>query len=393
MKRLFLLIALVAMAISSCSKQESMDELKARVFERAAVQVKIMDSALDSIANLKPGTPIYPRNITSKGKLGTANYKWWCTGFYPGTLWYVYEYTKDESFKDLALKYQAGLEPLRFRTDDHDIGFQLMSSFGHCLRLTGDQTCVPVLIDGAKSLGSRFNPKVGCTRSWNHGKWSFPVIVDNMMNLELLLKANELGGPDSLKTIAITHANTTLKNHYRDDFSSFHLVDYDPETGEIIKRGTVQGFADDSAWSRGQSWGLYGYTMMYRYTKDQTYLNHAIAIAEYLIPRLPADYIPFWDYDATTLPDDVRDASSASIMASALIELSSFVDDEKAERYMKVAENQLRALASDEYLMAEGEGYGFLLKHSTGHRLADSEVDVPLTYADYYFLEALHRWK
>lgn len=388
-KTIFFITSLLCLA---CQKQESMEELTARVFERAAAQMDLMDKNLDSAAVSNPGVAIYPRSINKEGALWTSNYKWWCSGFYPGSMWYVYEYTGDEKIKELALKYQAGLEPLRFRKDDHDIGFQLMCSYGNCLRLTEDQTCVPVLIDGANSLASRFDPEVGCTRSWSFGKWSFPVIVDNMMNMELLLKAAELGGSDSLKNVALAHARTTMKNHFRDDKSCFHLVDYNPETGEVAGKQTVQGLADDSAWARGQAWGLYGFTMVYRFCKEQDILDHAIAIAEYLLPRLPEDGVPFWDYDSAEIPNDVRDASAAAIMASGLIELSQYVDAEKAERYLATAEKMLRTLASEEYLCAEGEDYGFLLKHSTGNKNTDSEVDVPLTYADYYFLEALIRW-
>ena len=370
-----------------------MEELTARVFERAAAQFVVLDGNMDSVAVTKPGEAVYPRSIKKDGSLWYSGYKWWCSGFYPGSLWLVYEYTGDEKFKDLALKYQAGLEPLRFRTDDHDIGFQLMCSYGNCLRLTGDASCEAVIIDGANSLATRFDPEVGCTRSWNNKKYTFPVIIDNMMNLELLLKAVELGGEDSLKNVALTHARTTMKNHFREDNSCFHLVDYNPETGEVIRKQTVQGLADDSAWARGQAWGLYGYSMMYRMTKEQDMLDHAVAVAEYLLPRLPEDAVPFWDYDSPEIPNDVRDASAAAVMASGLIELSQFVDAEKSARYLAAAEKMLRTMASDEYLVAEGDDYGFLLTHSTGHKTADSEVDVPLTYADYYFLEALLRWR
>ena len=370
-----------------------MEELTERVFKRAAVQMEYLDTVLDSVAVSKPGNAVYPRSIRPDGTFWESNYKWWCSGFYPGTLWYVYEYTGNETFKELALKYQSGLEPLRYRTDDHDVGFQLMCSYGNCLRLTGDQECVPVLIDGANSLSTRFDQEVGCTRSWSFGKWSFPVIIDNMMNMELLLKATELGGDDSLKNIAIAHARTTMKNHFRDDNSCFHLVDYDPETGAVVGKQTVQGYADNSAWARGQAWAIYAYPMIYRFTKDQEMLDHAVAIAEYLLPRVPDDGIPYWDYDAPDIPDDVRDASSAAIMACGLIELSTYVDAEKSARYLAMAEKSLRTLASDEYLAAEGGNYGFLLKHSTGNKNRDQEVDVPLTYADYYFLEALMRWQ
>ena len=393
MKRGVIVLLVTMAAVVSCNRKESMEDLTARVFERAAVQMAAMDVALDSASALNPDKAIYPRSINKDGSLMTSHYKWWCSGFYPGSLWYVYEYTGDERYKELALKYQAGLEPLRFRKDDHDIGFQLMCSYGNCLRLTGNQECVPVLIDGANSLATRFDPEVGCTRSWSFGKWSFPVIIDNMMNMELLLKATEMGGDEHLKNVAIAHARTTMKNHFRDDKSCFHLVDYDPETGAVVGKQTVQGYADNSAWARGQAWAIYAYPMIYRFTNDQEMLDHAIAIAEYLLPRVPVDGIPYWDYDAPDIPEDVRDASAAAVMACGLIELSTYVDAEKAARYLAVAEKSLRTLASDEYLAAEGALYGFLLKHSTGNKNRDQEVDVPLTYADYYFLEALMRWQ
>ena len=392
MKRFFTLLALVVFAAVSCNRQETMEELTARVFERAAAQVKYMDTCLEPIAATSE-EPVLPRSINPDGSLWVSNHKWWCSGFYPGSLWLVYEYTGDEEIKTLAQKYQAPLEPIRFRKNHHDVGFQLMCSYGNCLRLTADAESEAIIKDGANSLATRFDPEVGCTRSWNSKKWTYAVIVDNMMNLELLLKGAELSGDESLKEIALTHSRTTMKNHYREDFSSYHLVDYDPETGAVLGKQTVQGYADDSAWARGQAWGLYGYTMVYRFTKEQDMLDQAIAIAEYIIPRLPEDYVPFWDFDAPDIPNDVRDASSGSLIAGALIELSTYVDAEKAARYLAVAENTLRELASDEYLAEEGEQYGFILRHSTGSKPGNSEVDVPLTYADYYFLEALLRWK
>ena len=393
MKRTVLLLTILSLGFVACTREESMEELTARVFERAALQVNVLDELLDSAALMAPGEAIYPRSLYPDGKLMTSDHIWWCSGFFPGTLWYLYEYTGDEDLKKMALKYQAGLEPLRFSTRDHDLGFQLMCSYGNCLRLTGDQECVPILLDGANSLASRFDSKVGCTRSWSFGKWSFPVIIDNMMNLELLFKATELGGNEELWDMAVSHANVTKANHFRDDFSCYHLVDYNPETGEVAGKQTVQGYADDSSWARGQAWALYGFPMVYRFTRDQAYLNHAVSIADHLLSRLPEDGVPYWDYDAPGIPDEVRDASAASVMASGLIELSTYVDAKSSKRYLDAAEKMLRTLASEEYLAEVGEQCGFILRHSTGNRPADSEVDVPLTYADYYFLEALIRYQ
>ncbi len=385
----------LAVVSLSCAKHESMEDLTARVFERAKVQFELMDKNLSERMAEDTTVFLYPRSINPEGGLVTSNLRWWCSGFYPGSLWLVYEYTGDEAVKALAEKYTLPLDPLRFRTDDHDIGFQLMCSYGNGLRLTGNEEYIPVITDGAASLATRFDPEVGCTRSWSFSKdkWSFPVIIDNMMNMELLLKANELVPNQALVDIALAHAKTTMKNHFREDHSCWHLVDYNPETGEVNRKQTVQGYSDDSAWARGQAWAAYGYPMLYRFTQDPELLQHAINVVDYQLARLPEDGIPYWDYDAPEIPDDVKDASAAAVLACGLIELSTYVDEAKAAEYLAVAENILRTLATEEYLVAEGDTYGFLLKHSTGNKAGNSEVDVPLTYADYYFLEALLRYQ
>ena len=376
--------------LCSCTEEEAMETLTDRVFDRAAEQFVLLDK------NLEEGE--CPRYADADGKLVTSDIWWWCSGFYPGSLWLVYEYTGNEDIRALAEKHTVILDTLQFRTNDHDVGFQLNCSYGNALRLTGNQNYVGVLCNGARSLATRFNPAVGCTRSWDPAPdhiaaWKFPVIIDNMMNMELLLNAAELSGEDALRRVAETHAMTTMKNHYRPDGSSFHLVDYDPQTGDVLVRQTVQGFADGSAWARGQAWGLYGFTMMYQYTGGKQYLDHAVKIADYLIPRLPEDGVPYWDFDSDRIPDDLRDASAGAIMASALIRLSTYAPEEKSSGYLSAAEKIIRTLASEEYLSAPGEECGFLLKHSVGNKPGGVEVDVPLTYSDYYFLEALLRYK
>ena len=397
MKRICLAFAALSVLAVSCCRTESMEELTGRVFDRAAEQYALLDANLDA-ARPAEGVTVCPRYAGQDGQLVTSNIWWWCSGFYPGSLWLVYEYTGDDHFREMAVRRTEVLDSLRFRTNDHDVGFQLNCSYGNGLRLTGNEAYKDVLCDGAHSLATRFNPAVGCVRSWDPAPdhiaaWKFPVIIDNMMNLELLLKASELCGAASLREVAGSHAMTTMKNHYRPDGSSFHLVDYNPETGEVLVQQTVQGFADWSAWSRGQAWGLYGFTMMYQYTGEQKYLDHAVKIADYLIPRLPEDGMPYWDYDSDLVPDDLRDASAGAIMASALVQLSTYVAEDKSEEYLSVAERIIRTLASDEYLAAPGEECGFLLKHCVGNKPGGVEVDVPLTYADYYFLEALLRYK
>ncbi len=386
-RRSILLVLASVLLMAGCKdSNESMEALTDRVFTLAKTQYTILAQGLPDDKT--------PRTVDEAGKLVTADIGWWCSGFFPGNLWLTYEYTADEKIKELAIQQTHKLDSLIVKTKtDHDIGFQLNCSFGNALRLTGDNQWSAMLQEGAKVLAARFSPITGTIRSWNHdggGKWEFPVIIDNMMNLELLMRF----GDDSLKQIALTHARTTIKNHFRPDGTSYHLVDYDPETGAVRLKQTVQGLSDESAWARGNAWGLYGYTMMYEFSKEADMLSKAEDIARTLLPKLPEDGIPFWDFDSPDIPNDLRDASAGAIMASALIKLSTLTADSGLKgQCLKVAEQQLRTLASPEYLAAPGELCGFLLKHSVGHKLAGSEVDVPLTYADYYFLEALLRFR
>lgn len=379
----------MALGVGCAAPEEPMDKLIDRVFAGAVGQYTYLNSQLTGEE--------FPRTLNEDGSLRTSNYRWWGSGFYPGTLWYIYEYTHNDSMRLLADRYTRLLEPLKFRTDDHDVGFQLNCSFGNALRITGDTCYREPIVTGARSLATRFNPTVGCTRSWDFVRkgrdWKFPVIIDNMMNMELLLVAANLTGETRLMEIANRHASTTMKNHFRPDFTTFHLVDYDPETGAVRSRQTVQGYADSSAWARGQAWALYGFSMMFRMTNNMKYLDQAEKVASMLLDRLPDDGIPYWDFDDPKIPDTFRDASAGAIMASAFIELSQQTLDEKlAARCLAMAERQLRTLAGGEYLAPAGENHGFLLRHSVGALPDKSEVDVPLAYADYYFCEALLRY-
>jgi hypothetical protein len=272
----------------------------------------------------------------------------------------------------------------------------LYCSFGNGLRLTGEESYNDIMLAGAYSLASRFRPQIGCIQSWNSMRgWQCPVIIDNMMNLEFLMWAFRHSGDSTFYNICVTHSDTTIKNHFRQDYSSYHVVSYDTITGKVEAKQTHQGYADESAWARGQVWGLYGFTTMYRDTKLERYLNQAENIAEFLInhPNMPEDKIPYWDFNAPNIPDALRDASAGAIMASALLELSGYVDSVKSQKYLQVAEKQLRTLASSQYLANQGENGNFILKHGVGHLPGKSEVDVPLTYGDYYFIEALMRYK
>ncbi|WP_440133080.1 glycoside hydrolase family 88 protein [Chitinophaga sancti] len=332
--------------------------------------------------------PRTTNNLT--GQLITSDTEWWTSGFYPGALWYLYEYSKDQSILKEARKRTNEVQKEQYNKTTHDLGFMMYCSYGNAYRLTKDPKDKQVLITSARTLSTRFNPVVGCIKSWDHGKWKYPVIIDNMMNLELLTWASKVTGDTSFAHIARTHANTTMQHHFRPDYSSYHVIGYDPATGAVVAKNTAQGFADSSAWARGQAWGLYGYTMMYRETKNAAYLEQAKKIANYIIPHLPADKVPYWDFDAPDIPHAKRDASAGAVMAAALLELSQYT---RNQAYFQTAEQILQTLCSDEYLAKEGTNNHFILKHSVGHLPANSEVDVPLTYADYYFVEALLRYK
>jgi rhamnogalacturonyl hydrolase YesR len=333
-----------------------------------------------------------PRTF-DKGKMSMIGIRDWTSGFFPGSLWYLYGLTGDEVWRERAEKYSVPLKDLVNYKVDHDMGFMIYCSLGNGYRFTGNEKYKDILVKGAKVLADRYNPETKLIKSWDWAadKWDYPVIIDNMMNLELLMFATQITGDSLYAKVAIDHADTTLENHYRDDHSSFHVVDYDTITGQARWKGTHQGLADISAWARGQSWGLYGYTMMYRETEDEKYLDQAKNIAGFLLdhPRLPEDKVPYWDYDDPDIPNTERDASAAAIMASALFELYDFTGD---AAHKDTAIEILESLATPEYLAEPGSNHHFLLKHSVGNKPGGGEVNVPINYADYYFLEALYRY-
>ncbi|WP_294606600.1 glycoside hydrolase family 88 protein [uncultured Bacteroides sp.] len=333
-----------------------------------------------------------PRTIEN-GKLKTINCFCWCSGFFPGELWYLCEYTRNPQIKKYAKLYTARLEKVQYVTGHHDVGFMLYCSYGNGFRLTANKKYKKILEQGARSLSTRYNPTIKAIRSWDFGSWQFPVIIDNMMNLELLTWAGKETGDKTFYNIATDHANTTMNNHFREDYSSYHVVSYDTITGLAERKQTFQGSADESAWARGQAWALYGYTMMARETGDKSYLEQAKKVASFVMdhPNMPVDKVPYWDFDAPEIPNTPRDASSAAIMASALIELSQIDKSADSDKYLSYAKEQIRSLTSPNYLAEEGTNCNFILKHSTGHFRGNSEIDVPICYADYYYIEALMR--
>ena len=334
-----------------------------------------------------------PRNSEPDGTLNLVPSKDWTSGFFPGELWFLYEYTQNNFWKKKAQQHTDILEKEKMNGSTHDMGFKVYCSFGNGYRLTQDEHYKEVLLQSARTLAMRFKPAAGIIRSWDHStaKWLCPVIIDNMMNLELLFWATKESKDSTFYRIAVDHARTTMKHHFRPDFSSYHVIDYDTITGQVLKKNTHQGFADESAWSRGQAWALYGYTMCYRETQLPEFLEQAQNIEKYLFthPNMPEDLIPYWDFDAPGIPDEPRDVSAATIIASALYELSLY-DPEKGERYRSNADKIIENLTKH-YRATLKKNNGFLLLHSTGTKPTNTEVDVPIVYADYYFIEALMR--
>ena len=321
----------------------------------------------------------------------------WVSGFFAGTLWYMYELTGDEMWAGHARKHTEVLDSIQYLTWHHDVGFMIYDSYGNGLRLKNIPGYKDVCVTTAKSLSTRFRPGAGIIQSWNVDRgwqsergWTCPVIIDNMMNLELLFKATEFSGDSTYAKIAISHADKTMENHFRPDYSCYHVVDYDPETGEVLHRCTAQGYADESAWARGQSWALYGYTVAYRFTGDEKYLKQAENVAGFIFndPNMPEDLVPYWDFDAPDIPDAYRDVSSAAVNASALYELGYLTGNSS---YKEKADRIIESLSTPAYRAAQGTNGGFILMHSVGSIPHGSSIDVPLNYADYYFLEALIR--
>ena len=380
----------LALSLLSTVAYAQNDYKKAIPFAEKQTDVMLKEIPVAKTKATKPNV-VSPRTLNASGDLVMINSKDWVSGFFPGELWYLYEYTKNQKWADAAKQYTTYIEPEQFDKGTHDVGFKVYCSVGNGYRLTHDAHYKEVIIQAAKTLSTRFDPKVGCIKSWDNRKeWKYPVIIDNMMNLELMFAATRLSGDSSFYKIAVAHANTTMKNHFRPDYSSYHVIDYDPQTGAVLHRQTHQGYADSSAWARGQGWGLYGYTLCYRETKNPVYLKQAEAIAKFIFtnPNLPKDKVPYWDFSDAAIPNVPRDASAAALMASALYELSTYSANGK--QYRKTADQIVKSLTKS-YQAKPGESKGFILLHSTGHKPAKSEIDVPISYADYYYLEALLR--
>ena len=381
-------LAIAAAALFSC--KAGPDIIRDNV-ENAEIQIGALMNASEE------GDTIRIPSSFQDGKIVYVPTDDWVSGFFAGTLWYMYELTGDENWADHARKHTEVLDTIQYLTWHHDVGFMIYDSYGNGLRLKNIEGYKDVCVNTAKSLSTRFRPGAGVLQSWNTDRgwqaergWECPVIIDNMMNLELLFKATEFSGDSTYAKIAISHADKTLENHFRPDWSCYHVVDYDLNTGEVRRKCTAQGYADESAWARGQAWALYGYTVAYRFTHDKKYLDLAEHVADFLFnsPTMPEDLVPYWDFNAPGIPDEPRDASSAAVIASGLYEMSYHTGNNE---YKEKADKIIESLSTPAYRAAQGTNGGFILMHSVGSIPHGSSIDVPLNYADYYFLEALIR--
>jgi rhamnogalacturonyl hydrolase YesR len=399
-KNLLLLFTLLVLA-SCAQKQKQQEPLRESLDEKIETTFKTATEQYKYLGSITPQGRFPKTYHAQKDSLETSNSGWWCSGFYPGTLLYLDEANKNDGFKKQAETVLANLKKEEFNKSTHDLGFMMYCSFGNAERLSPSKEYEEVLMNSAKSLITRYNDKTKCIKSWDSAAWNhasateMPVIIDNMMNLELLFWATKHSGDSTYYKIAVNHANTTMKNHFRKDFSSFHEVVYDINTGAVTKQITNQGAADDSAWARGQAWGLYGYVVMYRETKDAKYLKQAENIANFILnnPNLPKDMIPYWDFNAPGIPNALRDSSAAAIISSALFELSKYSDKTQAPKFKKDAETILSNLLTPQYVAKSKANGGFILMHGVGNMPNKTEVDTPLSYGDYYLVEAMLRHK
>lgn len=390
MFRVSCLFLILGFAVLACKSED-----KNKVSESRRDVQELLTERYQHLLNYAADSTAFPRSYSpEKKQIKKVPSRDWTSGFFPGNLWQIYKLTGDSRFKEKAKEWTAFIEKEKFNAGTHDMGFKVFCSFGNGLSVEDNQNYKDIIVNSAKTLSTRFDENVGSIRSWDFGKdrWQFPVIIDNMMNLELLFEATKISGDSSFHKIAVKHANTTLKNHFRPDGSTWHVLDYDTISGQVRGRVTHQGINDDSAWARGQGWAINGYTMVYRYTKDKKYLDRAAATADYFIhhKNLPEDGIPYWDFSHPDIPNISRDVSAGAIVASALVELYKYT---KNDTYLNYSKKVINSLKTEHYILPKDLEVPFILDHSFGDWSKRHEMDEPIVYGDYYFLQTLLRLK
>ncbi|MBO0590226.1 glycoside hydrolase family 88 protein [Cellulophaga sp. E16_2] len=389
MNKFLLLLIIISFAACSPTKKEVPQFSAQKMLDESVLKTK---KTLEGLSAKDSFLRNIPENETEWKKVGVHD---WCSGFWPGVLWYAYESSNDEVLKEGAEAFTSPIKTIAYNSaQNHDIGFMVYCSYGNGYRITGDEAYKEVLLSAADTLATLYNDKVGSILSWpeKREEYSHNTIIDNMMNLELLFWAAKNGGGQRLYDIATSHAEVTMKNLVRPDNSLYHLGSFDEETGKFLKGYTHQGYADESMWARGQTWGIYGFAMAYRETGKKEFLETSIKLADHYLERLPEDGIPYWDFDDPKIPEAPKDASAAAIAACGMLEIANLVkDDQLKEKYTNEAIKFIKILSSEEYY--SGAKNQALLLHSTGHYPKNSEIDIPIIYADYYYMEALVRLK
>ena len=387
------LALLSAAVLASCSTKPE----KTESFIDAEISNMVAQHTIQTDIIEKSGKILNPRTLDKNGNIHYVPIDDWTSGFFPGSMWLDYDLTKDEKWKKLAEKYTEDLDSVKYLKWHHDVGFMIGCSYLTGYRVADKPEYVDVIVEAAKSLSTRFRPGAGVIQSWDADRgwqgergWECPVIIDNMMNLELLFEATKFSGDSTFHKIAVSHADQTMKNHFRPDNSCYHVIDYNPNTGEVLHKHTAQGYAHESVWARGQAWAIYGFTVCYRYTKNKKYLDQAVRTLNMMLrhPNMPNDLVPYWDLNAPNIPNEPRDVSTAACIASALYEMDKYLPE---NGYHSLADRIMTSLSSPAYLAELGKNGCWLLMHSVGSIPHGAEIDVPLNYADYYFLEALNR--
>lgn len=390
MKKISFLLIILGFVNFSCKSEDKNKVSNKPVNVNEQLQAryaKLLDYKLDSLA--------FPRSYSPKNKLiNKVPSKDWTSGFFAGNFWQLYKLTGDEAFKKRAKEWTAFVEKEKYNAGTHDMGFKVFCSFGNALSVEDNLDYRNIIVQSAKTLSTRYNKDIGSIRSWdfNKDRWQFPVIIDNMMNLELLFETTKITGDSTYHKIAVNHANTTLKNHFRPDGSTWHVLDYDTISRQVRARVTHQGIADNSSWARGQGWAINGFTMSYRYTMDKKYLKQAEKTAQFFInhKNLPEDGIPYWDFSHPDIPNVSRDVSAAAIVASALVELYGYTNNKS---YLNYSKKVIESLKTPTYILPRDLNIPFILDHSFGDWSKKKEMDEPIVYGDYYFLETLLRLK